>query len=68
MAVDSIDSSQLSYSGDVEAEGNLVSKKTFNPIPTKEPQHAQHNNPTPNKALKPQGKDTSNNNTSSWNM
>ena len=52
IAVDSIDSSQLLYSGDVKAEGNLVSKKTFNPILTKELQYFQYNNPTPNKALK----------------
>ena len=52
IAVDSIDSSQLLYSGDVKAEGNLVSKKTFNPILTKELQYFQYNNPIPNKALK----------------
>jgi len=52
IAVDSIDSSQLLYSGDVKAEGNLVSKKTFNPILTKKLQYVQYNNPTPNKALK----------------
>ena len=52
IAVDSIDSSQLLYSGDVKAEGNLVSKKTFNPILTKKLQYVQYNNPTLNKALK----------------
>ena len=52
IAVDSIDSSQLLYSGDVKAEGNLVSKKIFNPILTKKLQYVQYNNPTPNKALK----------------
>ena len=34
------------------------------PIPAKEPQCVQYNNSTLNKALKPQGKDGSNNNTS----
>ena len=68
IAVDSIDSSQLLYSGDVKAEGNLVSKKTFNPILTKKLQYVQYNNPTLNKALKSWGKDTSNNNTSSSSM
>ena len=68
IAVDSIDSSQLLYSGDVKAEGNLVSKKIFNPILTKKLQYVQYNNPTPNKALKSWGKDISNNNTSSSSM
>jgi len=57
MAVDPIDSSQLLYSRDDEAEGNLVSKKASDPSSAKEPQCVQYTNSIPNKAPKPQGKD-----------
>ena len=53
MAVDPINNSQLLYSGDVEAKGNLVSKKIFDPISAKESQCIQHNNSILNKAPKP---------------
>jgi len=50
--VNSIDSSQLSYSDNVEREGNPVSKVT-NPGPTRDLQCVLHDTLALNKAFKP---------------
>ena len=62
MEVDPINSSQLSYSDDVEREGNPVSKTT-NLDSTRDSQHILHVTLALNKAPKPQGKGASINNT-----
>ena len=67
MAIDPIDSSQLSYKDDFESEGNPVSKAT-DPTPAKEPQRVKHDKPALNKAPKPRGKSASINNTNSCSL
>jgi len=51
MAVNPIDSSQLSYKDNFESKDNLVSKTTI-PIPIKELRCVKHDNFTLNKVLK----------------
>jgi len=62
MEVDPINSSQLSYSDNIEREGNPVSKAT-DPDSTRDSQHNLYVTLALNKAPKPQGKGASINNT-----